>query len=204
MPRKKESGGAAPAPARRTRRLAGMEQVRALSHPLRLRLLELFAECPRTTKQAAEVLGEAPTRLYHHVAALERAGLVRLRETRQNRGTTEKYFEASAQRFLAGTETASLLGKDAPTQAAVGFVLFDQAREELVHALGADPPPGVLMAVRGILRLSKSQAKRLQKELLALLKRASEVAGESSPASRAKRQRYTLTIALLPADRPDI
>lgn len=205
MPRKKESGAAAPAPAGRTRRLAGMEQVRALSHPLRLRLLELFAEYPRTTKQAAEVLGEAPTRLYHHVAALERAGLVRLRETRQNRGTTEKYFEASAQRFLAGTETASLFGKDAaPTQAAVGFVVFDQAREELVHALGADPPPGVLMAVRGILRLSKSQAKRLQKELLALLKRASEAAGESSPATRAKRQRYTLTIALLPADRPDV
>jgi len=68
----------------------GLEQVRALSHPLRLRLLELFKLQPRTAKQAAEVLGEPPTRLYHHVAALERAGLIRLRETRQNRGTTEK------------------------------------------------------------------------------------------------------------------
>src|SRR5437763_15673776 len=69
-----------------TFRITGMEEVRALSHPLRLRLLELFAERPRTTKQAAEVLGEAPTRLYHHVAALEKAGLVRLRETRRKRG----------------------------------------------------------------------------------------------------------------------
>src|ERR1051326_7711550 len=73
----------------------GLDQVRALAHPLRLRLLELFARQPRTAKQAAEVLGEPPTRLYHHVAALERAGLIRLKETRQNRGTTEKYYEAS-------------------------------------------------------------------------------------------------------------
>src|SRR5918911_101299 len=79
----------------------GLEQLRALSHPLRLRLLELFARRPMTTKQAAEELGEPPTRLYHHVAALERAGLVRLRETRQNRGTTEKYFETVANRFVA-------------------------------------------------------------------------------------------------------
>ena len=190
MPGKKESTG----------QPAGMEQMRALAHPLRLRLLELFAECPRTTKQAAEALGEAPTKLYHHVAALERAGLVHLRETRQNRGTTEKYFEATKNRFLAGTEAEALL-QDEATQAAMGFVLFDQAREELVRALGSAPSPGSLMAVRGILRLSKSEAKRLQKELVALVKRVSETPGESAPQPRKKRQRYTLTIALLPADR---
>jgi DNA-binding transcriptional ArsR family regulator len=184
----------------RTKEMAGLEQVRALSHPLRLRLLELFAECPRTTKQAAEALGEAPTKLYHHVAALERAGLVRLRETRQNRGTTEKYFEAAASRFVAGAEATSLLQDDA-AQSAVGFVLFDQARNELVRALGSNPSPGTLMAVRGILRLSKSEAKRLQKELVTLVKRVSKKPGESGSKSRTKRRRYTLTIALLPADR---
>src|SRR3982751_5112700 len=95
MPKKKET----------TSRPAGLEQMRALSHPLRIRLLELFAEKPRTTKQAAEVLGEAPTRLYHHVAALERAGLIRLRETRPVRGAVEKYFEATAKRYVADEES---------------------------------------------------------------------------------------------------
>ena len=51
-----------------------VEQVKALTHPLRQRMLERFAERPRTTKQVADLLGEKPTRLYHHVAALERAG----------------------------------------------------------------------------------------------------------------------------------
>src|SRR4051794_21453399 len=52
------------------------------------------------------------------------------------------------------------------------------------------------MAVRGVLRLSKRETKQLQKELPALLKRVQsvrEAAGTS--ASRAKRGRYSLTIA---------
>src|SRR5215510_15903501 len=78
---------------------ANVAELRALAHPLRLRMLELFAEAPRTTKQVADLLGEPPTRLYHHVAALERAGLLRLRETRKNRGTVEKWYEAIARSF---------------------------------------------------------------------------------------------------------
>jgi DNA-binding transcriptional ArsR family regulator len=189
MPGKKED----------TSRPVGLEQMRALSHPLRLRLLELFAEGPRTTKQAAEALGESPTKLYHHVAALERAGLVHLRETRQNRGTTEKYFEVTQSRFLTKTDPALLQNEEA--QAVMGFVLFDQAREELVRALSSDPSPGSVLAVRGILQLSRSEAKRLRKELVALVTRVSGTPDESAPRPRTKRRRYTLTIALLPADR---
>jgi DNA-binding transcriptional ArsR family regulator len=189
MPGKKED----------TSRPVGLEQMRALSHPLRLRLLELFAEGPRTTKQAAEALGESPTKLYHHVAALERAGLVHLRETRQNRGTTEKYFEVTQSRFLTKTDPALLQNEEA--QAVMGFVLFDQAREELVRALSSGQKPGTVVAVRGILQLSRSEAKRLRKELVALVTRVSGTPDESAPRSRTKRRRYTLTIALLPADR---
>ena len=178
---------------------AGLEQVRALSHPLRLRLLELFAECPRTTKQAAEALGEAPTRLYHHVAALERAGLVRLKETRRNRGTTEKYFEAAAHRIMGEPSTVF----DEKSAAAVSVVLFDQAREELVRALAAGKAEGSspVLAVRGVLRLSKREATRLRKELLAVIQRVSGARkSAAAPKLRGARERYSLTIALLPTD----
>src|SRR3954465_12508415 len=74
-------------------------EMRALAHPLRLRILELFADAPRTTKQVADLLGQPPTRLYHHVAALERAGLLQLRETRKNRGTTEKWYGTPAKQL---------------------------------------------------------------------------------------------------------
>ena len=179
-------------------RMSGLEQVRALSHPVRLRLLELFAEQPRTTMQAAERLGEAPTRLYHHVAALERAGLVRLRETRPNRGATEKYYEAVAQRYETARDGALFTKSARRTHAAMGFVVFDQARKELVQALAskADHPKDTLMAVRGVLRLSPAAAKRLSKELREVVARARRP-GPKPPRGH---RRYSLTIALLPTE----
>jgi DNA-binding transcriptional ArsR family regulator len=76
-----------------------LEQVKLLSDPLRLQILECLAYEELTTKQVAERLGEKPTKLYHHVAALEQAGLIRLVNTRQNRGTTEKYYRCVAKQF---------------------------------------------------------------------------------------------------------
>src|SRR5678816_3331860 len=78
-----------------------VSDLRALAHPLRLRMMELFSEQPRTTKQVAELLGQPPTRLYHHVAALERAGLLVLKETRQNRGAVEKWYAGIARSYQA-------------------------------------------------------------------------------------------------------
>lgn len=173
----------------------GLEQVRALSHPLRLRLMEIFARQPCTAKQAAEMLGEPPTRLYHHVAALEHAGLIRLRETRQNRGTTEKYFEATTHKLTP--PRSALRNKDYRRDlASMGLVVFDQARNELVRTLARDDDPENLIAMRGMFRLSATAAKKLRKELAAVL---AKVRQESKP-SRAKKKRYALTIALVPTE----
>src|SRR5438105_15150276 len=84
---------------------ANVADLRALAHPLRLRMVELFAEGPKTTKQVADLLGQPPTRLYHHVAALERAGLIVLKSTRQNRGAVEKYYEGIARQLQASPGT---------------------------------------------------------------------------------------------------
>ena len=85
--------------------ISDIDQVKALAHPLRLRIVETLGESePMTTKQVAEALGEKPTRLYHHVDKLEKAGLVRLTHTKKNRGTTEKYYEPIARQFRAGAD----------------------------------------------------------------------------------------------------
>ena len=81
--------------------LHDLEQLKAVSDPLRLRILEALCGPPRTTKQVADHLGEKPTRLYHHVDALEAAGLIQLVHTRPKRGTLEKYFQSVARQFRA-------------------------------------------------------------------------------------------------------
>ena len=199
-----------PAGDRRSRRGPGLEQLRAISHPLRLRLFELFSEHPRTTMQAAERLGEPPTRLYHHVAALERAGLVRLRETRSHRGATEKYFEAVPVRLEPGPGSRGPGDAMAPSDVdALALVVFDQARNELLRAMGSAgrAKPAALMAVRAVLRLSPARALELQKQLTGMLRRMGGATGRERARrapSRRRPKRYSLTVALLPLESDDV
>ena len=84
-----------------TFKIKELEQIRLLSDPLKLRLLQAFAEGEKTTKQLAAELGESVTRLYRHVDALHDAGLIQIARETQKRGTVERTFRAVAQRFEA-------------------------------------------------------------------------------------------------------
>ncbi len=84
-----------------THKISSLEQVRLLTDPLKLKLIQSFAESAKTTKQVASELGESITKLYRHVDALYAAGLLDIVEERQKRGTIERTFRAVAQRFEA-------------------------------------------------------------------------------------------------------
>lgn len=120
-----------------------LKQLKALAHPLRLRILETLIEQPRTTKQVAEILGEDPLKLYYHVDALEKAGLIELVETRTKGNLLEKYYQAVAQEFSATFPLDQPLSEEeAGTIAATIGRLLVEVREELQHfPLSADQPP---------------------------------------------------------------
>lgn len=201
----------------------GVAQLRALAHPLRLRLVELFAEAPRTTKQVADLLGEPPTRLYHHVNALEQAGLLRLRETRANRGAVEKWYEASATMWSTGAgPTARRAGSKAAKAAkassassttGLALTLLDQARHELTASLRALPSSSPAAAADDaplLVRLvAVGAAKRdeVRRRVLALLHELREAAGDAPDAGRrthdaAAAERWALTLAFAPVTSP--
>ncbi len=78
-------------------------QWKALSHPLRLRVLELLADGARTNEELAAALGEQSGKLYFHTKRLLDAGLIALDHTRQKGPITEKLYRAVARRFAAPT-----------------------------------------------------------------------------------------------------
>ena len=170
---------------------ASLGQLRALAHPVRLRMLELFAETPRTTKQVANLLGEPPTRLYHHAAALERAGLLRLARTKPNRGTIEKFYETP--KAMAG----KMRGAAAAVQN-LASVALDQSRREvelaLVNSKGPRPLVARLIALGDVQRVA-SIRKRLD-SLIRDLRRERERKGQHAAGTD---QRWVLTITLAPA-----
>ena len=109
-----------------------------MADPFRLKLLGAFGGKPKTTKQVAAQLGEKPTKLYHHVDALERVGLLALKETRPNRGTLEKYFQAVATRFRIGATLLSTGENTSPIAdetATMLMSILDTTRAELAGVL---------------------------------------------------------------------
>jgi DNA-binding transcriptional ArsR family regulator len=178
---------------------ANVVALRALAHPLRLQIAEVLAEAPRTTKMVAAVLGVPPTRLYHHVSALERAGLVRLREIRPKRGVEEKWYEVTPRRgaLRAGGRRR---GSGVRVPAALAATLLEQARREVSAALvdprGQRPFLGRLIAVGSPARIAA-----IRKGLLGFvreLQRGRERWPALMPAGSPSPERWGLTITFAP------
>jgi len=188
---------------------AELARLQALAHPLRVRLFELFARAPRTTKQAAEHLGLPPTRLYHHVAALERVGLVRLTETRRKRGTIEKYFEAVPLRVGATTASAPAMSRRrnqlATDALMLTALLLERAREDCLSARAIRRRRRERAAAPTAARVSyhfdAARLPRVRRAVMALVKRLRALSID--PRTRAApRWMFTLALVPTPADAP--
>lgn len=83
------------------------DQLRALGHPARMRLLLSVGADGATLSQLATRLGTNKGNVAHHLAVLEKAGLVRRGRTRTVRGGTEQYFERVARRIRTPGGAAS-------------------------------------------------------------------------------------------------
>lgn len=175
--------------------ITDLQQIKALADPLRQRILGAFVAEPRTTKQVAMLLGQPPTKLYHHVDLLEKAGLIELVETRPKRGTTEKYFQAIAHRFTVGEES---LGGESGSVIEKAFAeAFSSAQREIRRAvdcgmLSPEENQGRAILALGALRVAPDQLTELQRRIADIAKElGSEKGGEREP--------YRLLIALYPS-----
>src|SRR3954468_14466177 len=82
------------------------EQLKALSHPLRLKVLQALGETgrPLTNRDLAEVIGVDPGHLHFHVRMLHRAGLIELAEGGRGR---EKPYRPVARNLQISPEFRS-------------------------------------------------------------------------------------------------
>lgn len=73
------------------------KELRAYMHPLRQKILHCLYLEPSgmTAKQLADCLHVAPSSTGHHLAALEKVGLVELSHTEKIHGLTAKYYRAA-------------------------------------------------------------------------------------------------------------
>jgi DNA-binding transcriptional ArsR family regulator len=162
--------------------ISDVETLKALSDPVRLRILETMIQAADedwTVKRIAAALGVGPTKLYHHVAILEEREFIRVAGKRVVSGIIETRYRIAQ---LNVRLDRALLSASAPTDegtAAIEAVLgtiFDAAREDVGRALrsGAmqvDPDNGPARGVlrQDLMRLSDARAAELRERLTALL-----------------------------------
>lgn len=140
-----------------------MEQFRAVSDPIRSRIIGIIQQQPATAKQIAGRLKASPGAIGHHLHILEAAGLVQVVARRFRRGTVANYY----------TRTARLFAFDFPEEVTGGVSLnmrhMEQTRDELAASLACfadDPCLGDSFLHP---RLSRERAERLQKRVEALV-----------------------------------
>lgn len=183
--------------------LTELEQVRVLADPLRVRILEVFCEEEHTTKQVADRLGEKPTKLYHHVEALEKIGLIRQTRTRRNRGTLERYYLAIARGFQADPrvfEGESGQQQAETIQSVIETVLGGTA-QEMRRLPATDDVVKSGMLTYCHVHADQQTIDRVQRRLKKLMQDLQSLdEPEGNPADT---RRYRLTLAFYPLDRMD-
>jgi DNA-binding transcriptional ArsR family regulator len=152
--------------------------VKAMSHPLRVRILAMLGERKASPNQLAGWLGVNLGTVAYHVRSLERAGLIELVDETRVRGAIEHHYRA-AQRIQVSDEAwaqATPIAK----QAAVGSsmqVIDDYARASAA-AGGFDRADAHVS--RRIVKLDAQGFAELSQACAELLERAAEIEAAAS------------------------
>src|SRR2546422_5852027 len=106
-----------------------VQQFKAISDPIRSRILGIIQNQPATAKQIADRLEASPGAIGHHLHVLEAAGLAQVVARRIMRGIIANYY----------TRTARIFTYELPPEVAgngsIGLEIMTQARDELAEAL---------------------------------------------------------------------
>ncbi len=106
------------------------ETLRLIADPLRLRLLELLRQEPRTVTELAHLLDVQRTKLYYHVKLLETHDLIAVDQTHLVSGIPEKRYRVTAYRLSVDKAMLGVPGSgDAPLDVYLSMVLDEVATE---------------------------------------------------------------------------
>jgi len=81
-------------------RLENIDQLKAISKPIRWRMLVFLINTPMTGSQLGRALKISRTIIHYHLKILEQSGLIVLQAEKPNKGIIEKYYRAIAKCFL--------------------------------------------------------------------------------------------------------
>ena len=109
--------------------------VSALSHPLRVHILDALVEAEASPSDLAREVGLSVNYVAYHVKELEKLGYVELVKTEPRRGTVEHYYRAKRLFMLDDSEWERL---PKPVKASFGAGIFSSIIDDVKEALEGD------------------------------------------------------------------
>ena len=159
--------------------ISDVETLKALSDPVRLRILETMvtaADEAWTVKRLAAAMGVGPTKLYHHVNILEEREFIRVAGTRVVSGIIETSYRLV--QLSVRLDRALLTGSGDDVRSSVHdvmAVIFDSVRDEIEQGLrsglvtGGEDDPLRELLIRGLTRIHPDRAAELRERLRGLI-----------------------------------
>jgi DNA-binding transcriptional ArsR family regulator len=139
------------------------EQFKAISEPVRSRIIGIIQNQPATARQIASRLGATPGAIGHHLHVLEEAGLAQIVARRLVRGIVANYYTRTARIFQYN------LPKDVTGGRSAALEILDKARDELASAQDLDEEDPYSRESFPHIRLSPERARYFAQRLEALL-----------------------------------
>jgi DNA-binding transcriptional ArsR family regulator len=151
--------------------------VKALAHPLRVRIMGLLESRTMSPKELSQALGVPLENVSYHVRALRNFGFIKLERRRQVRGAIEHHYRAAARPRITAQAWAEMpeLVKEAMTSANLGQ-LSDVVNRAAVQG-GFSRPESYLS--RQAAALDEEGFREVSDAITALLARVGEIEGQS-------------------------
>lgn len=176
-------------------KVESLQTYKALSHPLRIQILELLVVERKTVKQLAKALKMPATKLYYHVHLLNKEDLIEVVDTKIVSGIAEDHYRACAYHYEVDRkilkENNSIAGNIlAATQKELGISL----EENYINTSEEAERHETLLAGFETANLSPEEAKLFYQEFELLLAKFQEFPDYADEGSR----KYILSYSLFP------
>lgn len=155
-----------------------VEQSKLLGNALRVKIISLLLDKPKTAKQVSDLLGNSPGSVHYHIQKLNEGGLIELVETKEVGGIIEKYYKAKSKWFTSksGVIIDPALSEDFTSSfssnLSLRLFLKEDEREEFIEDVKK-------MLEKWVRNSSASESNELQEYAVGFKLVATEKKGES-------------------------
>lgn len=173
-----------------------LDQIKCISQPYRIQIIEAFDGQPATAKMISDALGEPHAKINYHIKEMLKHEILVLVEEVVKLGVVEKYYEPVAKRYVV--HSASMQLGDREVQNSLNqyrMTIFDACSKVFYKAMEQEKlDAAIKMTLVNDCYLTKAEIEAMQEEL----RKVFETYSDLGNTRREGTHRYTLSAMMIP------